>query len=177
MQSNAVLAPQKASMLWQEIVGATREACLLRQEGREAEAVQLLQEKLPATIRQWSNLCGDTPERCREALRELFAREQEAARNALLQRRLIVDEVCSRLQVRPSPAAGESVESRVVVKEALQAIQLRRRVPIDDVVGMLDALQQAERGELAEAILPVRQSHSSLSFVGQTPVGDAAGER
>ncbi|HEU5080396.1 MAG TPA: hypothetical protein VFT72_14385 [Opitutaceae bacterium] len=174
MQSNAVVTCPKASKLWQEIVGTTREACLLRQEGREQEAVDLLQQQLPVTIRQWSNSCGESPERCREMLRELFAREQEAARIAALQRRLIVDEVCSRLQVQRN--ANDSVEGRVVVKEALRPLQLRHRVPIDDVVGMLDALQQAERGELAEAILPARQNFSSLSFVSQLPYPDAARE-
>jgi hypothetical protein len=174
MQSLAAHNSQNASKLWQAIVGTTREACLLRQEGREQEAVDLLQQTLPGTIRQWSNVCGESAERCRELLRDLFNREQEAARTALLQRRLIVDEVCSRLQVQR--AAPETVESRIVVKNALQPVQLRRRVPIDDVVGMLDALQQVERGELAEALLPSRQNLNSLSFVGQRPLQDVAAE-
>lgn len=167
----------KAAALWSEIIGITREACLLRQEGREKEAVELLQQTLPAVIRRWSNSCGETPEYCREALRKLFAEEQHTARAAMVQRRLIVDEVCSRLKVRCAAArdTGEN-ESGVVLKAPVGPVQLRRRVSIDDVVGMLDALQQAERTALEEAILPVRETYSSLSSVGQRSLQDAACE-
>lgn len=165
----------KAAALWSEIIGITREACLLRQEGREKEAVELLQQTLPAVIRRWSNSCGETSEYCREALRKLFAEEQHAARAAMVQRRLIVDEVCSRLQVGCA-AVQDASASVATVKVTVGPVQLRRRVAIDDVVGMLDALQQAERAAFEEAILPVRETYSSLSSVGQRSLQDAACE-
>ncbi len=174
MESPAPITRARAHELWTEIVSTTREACLLRQEGREENAVRLLQQTLPTVIRDWSNLCGETPDRCRTLLRELFSREQETARAAMLQRRLIVDEVCARLQNRTP--RQEIVESRIFSQPAPSTLQLRRRVPIDDVVGLIDALQQTERNQIDEAVLPVRPNFSSLSFVGQTSISGEVGE-
>lgn len=167
-------SPVRASGLWQQIVEITREACVLRQEERESEAVVLLQQKLPPIIRSWSASCGAPADTCRQRLRELFASEQEQMRAALMQRRLIVDEVVSRLQVRAAATNATTSASAVVLTDATRPVQLRRRIPFNDVEGMLDALQEAERGAVTEAILPVRRALQSLSSVGHRPLTAAA---
>lgn len=171
MPSPTAATPARPA-LWDEIVGITREACLLRQEGREKEAVALLQQTLPPVIRQWSNTCGQTPEHCREELRSLFAREQQTARAVTLQRRRIVEEVCARLQAHPR--TSDAMERRTGTKVAATPIQLQRRVPIDDVVGMLDALQQVEHTVMDEAIVPLRSNYTSLSSAGHRSIPIAA---
>ena len=149
-----------AEALWCQIEENTREACLLRQEGREAEAVALLQGRLPSIIRAWSNASGHSPEACRERLRTFFQEQQERVRCAALQRKLIVDEVCSRLKVS---ARASRVAAPVSMGSTPGPVQLRRRVAIDDVVGMLDALREAEESATAEALLPARELIPSLS--------------
>jgi hypothetical protein len=164
MSFSSTVAPtfSPADALWAEIVATTREACLLRQEGREEEAVRVLQDTLPPVIRRWSAASGDTPERCRERLKALFTAEQEHMRAQMIQRRLIVDAVCSRLRVS---STGEATGRPRVVSERTRAVQLQRRVPFGDVVGMIDALNEAERSAVAEAIFPAREAVQSLSSI------------
>jgi hypothetical protein len=148
--ASAAIAPSASPrFLWNEIVRWTFEACVRRREGREAEVRGLLHERLPALIRAWSARSGLSGDGCREQLRSLFARAQECVELGSIQRRLIVEEVCSRLgpaAVRSAtrPAAGEG------------GLRLRRRVPIDDIPAMLDALAEAEFESLGESVLPLR---------------------
>jgi hypothetical protein len=115
--------------LWQQIEQGVRESCVMRCEGREPEALALLQETLPALIRAWSATCGFPPETCRQRLRELFARAQEQVAAAMLSRRLVL----------------ASIRTDNIRAGASGALYLRQRIPLDDVPGMLDALQDSER--------------------------------
>ena len=139
--------------LWNEIVRWTFEVCILRKEGKEDKVAHLLQERLPALIRNWSARSGLKPDACKEQLRSLFNRVQESVELGFIQRRLIVDEVCARLAGRMMPAAGAAKGG-----PAPASVGLRRRVSFDNVPDMLDALAEAEFEAEGERILPVRSA-------------------
>ncbi|MBI3884219.1 MAG: hypothetical protein HY302_00575 [Opitutae bacterium] len=115
--------------LWRQIESDVRESCVLRCEGRNADAVVLLHEKLPPLIREWSAASGWPAGHCRDALRQLFAKAQEQVANAVLARRLVLSSLPAGL-----PQAG---------------LQLSQRIPLTDINGMLDALGDAERSACA----------------------------
>ena len=136
--------------LWNQIVRWTFEACILRKEGREAEVCELLQARLPGLIRAWSSRSGLHAEESKRQLKSLFQRAQETVEYGTVQRRMIVEEVCSRLS-----KAGASATARLDPKGP---VQLRRRVPIGNIPDMLDALAEAESEALADAVLPLRSA-------------------
>lgn len=150
--------------LWDEIVRGTIEACILRKEGREREVAVLLQDRLPELIRAWSSRCGLAAETCRENLRALFRRVQEGVEMGYIQRRLIVEEICSRLRpaAEESAEAGGASQATVTLRTEAGPVWLRQRVAIDDVPGMLDALAEAEIETRNEAILPLRVAAPAL---------------
>jgi hypothetical protein len=125
----AVSSARNPVSIWKQIEQGVRESCVMRCEGREAEAAVMLQETLPALIREWSATCGSPAEVCRNELRELFARAQEQVAAAMLSRRLVL----------------ASIRTDNIRAGASGTLYLRRRVPIDDVPDMLDALDEAER--------------------------------
>jgi hypothetical protein len=145
----------KPQFLWNEIVRWTLEACILRKEGREAQVSELLQDRLPGLIRNWSGACGLPTETCKQNLRALFRRIQESVETGYIHRRLIVAEVCANLATQP---AGPSIPAG-----ERGPVRLRRRVPIDDVSGMLDAVAEAELETRAEAILPMRRAALAMT--------------
>lgn len=146
-------------LLWNEIVRWTFEACILRREGEEAKVSELLCGRLPALIQVWSRGCQQPPEECKQQLRALFARAQESVEVGYIQRRLIVEEVCSRLgRANNVPNADLRVPAREDGKSAPAGVHLRRRIPLEDVPGMLDALAEAEGETFAESVLPIRRS-------------------
>ncbi len=118
-----------AASIWKQIEHGVRESCVMRCEGRESEAMALLQEALPSLIREWSATCGSTGEVCRNLLRELFAKAQEQVAAAMLSRRLVL----------------ASIRADNVRAGASGTLHLRRRIPLDDVPDLLDALQESER--------------------------------
>ena len=107
-----------------------REACVLRAEGREADATAMLRDAVQPLIAQWARTSGLTTPECQQALRVLFARVQEQVATAVVCKRMVLRsaEVQARLGARPSGA-----------------VQVHRRVPIGDIPGMLDALDEGER--------------------------------
>lgn len=160
----SAISSSNPRFLWNEIVRWTFEACILRKEGKEDRVATLLQERLPALIRAWSSRCGLAPDACKEQLRSLFVRVQEQVELGFIQRRLIVEEICSRMGAQPAP------------RPAAAPMGLRRRVPFDDVPGMLDALAEAEMEAQGEAVLPVRSALApmvSLNFA-EEPAGQVA---
>jgi hypothetical protein len=145
--------------LWNEIVRWTFEVCILRREGHEDAVTPLLRDRLPPLIQAWSKRCGHSADRCQQELRALFARVQESVEVGFIHRRLIVQEVCSRL-AGPGGVAALAVHSAVSdrTKAKPAGIHLRRRIPLDDVPEMLDALAEAEVADFGEKILPVRSA-------------------
>ena len=152
---NATSADPK--LLWNEIVRWTFEVCILRREGNEEAVTPLLRDRLPPLIQAWSRRCGHSADRCQQELRALFARVQESVEHGFIHRRLIVQEVCSRL-AGPGGAVALAVHSAdsAARKPRPAGIHLRRRIPLDDVPEMLDALAEAELADFGESILPVR---------------------
>ncbi len=106
---------------------------MLRAEGRESEAVAILQHRLPGLITAWSRGSGLAGERCQMMLRELFARVQQQVATAKICKRLVLQS----LGADESRAEGSAPRSA--------PLQVRRRVPLDDIPGMLDALDEDER--------------------------------
>ncbi len=135
--SASVAAPaSRSAELWRAIEDNVREACLLRAEDREAEAILILQETLPPLIGDWSRTAGLDVPAAQQALREMFARVQQQVANAALCRRLVLRSL------------GQTAAPGTVPAPAA-TFQLRRRVPIGDVPGMLDALGETERAQEA----------------------------
>jgi hypothetical protein len=133
-------------LLWNEIVRWTFEVCILRREGNETAVAPLLRDRLPPLIQAWSRNSGHSAEGCRQQLRALFSRVQESVEIGCIHRRMIVEEVCTRLG-----AAGTPIHASRPV-----GIHLRRRISLDDVPEMLDALAEAELAGHGESILPLR---------------------
>jgi len=156
------LRPVKEPMdtRWAEIKHWTMEACVLRAEGREAAALRVLQERMPALIRDWSEHCGLVKPAAQELLRRMFAETQEFIARGMTQRRLITAMLMTDTQgeiaatsARVSPA---SVAARTTV------VGLRRHVPVADIEGMLDGLAEAEHEARREALWPLR-SHATYA--------------
>ncbi len=126
----------RSAELWRAIEDNVREACLLRAEDREAEAILILQETLPPLIGDWSRTAGLDVPAAQQALREMFARVQQQVANAALCRRLVLRSLGQSAAPVPLPAPAAT-------------FQLRRRVPLGDVPGMLDALGETERAQSA----------------------------
>ncbi len=144
------LVGEPADPRWAELERWTLEACLLRAEGREAEAVGVLQERIPGLIRAWSEAAGLARPVVQERLRTMFADAQRFVARGLAHRRLITAELAGRAEGRPTVAAG--------VAGSGGRLGLRRAVAVDDVVGMLDGLAEAEREVRREAIWPMRSA-------------------
>jgi hypothetical protein len=122
--------PARSAEFWPEIEESVLEACMLRAEGRESEAIAILQNKLPPLIGRWSRGAGLPAEYCQQVLRELFARVQQQVATAAICKRFVLRSVI------PGVARPSAVP---------QPVEVRRRVPIDDIPGMLDALDEGER--------------------------------
>lgn len=153
------LAEASAGARWAEIERWTLEACVLRAEGREAEAVGVLQERMPALIRDWSARCGLPRAAVQERLRSMFAQTQEFVARGVAQRRLITSELIARgRDVSTGDAARRLDPSRMIDAAAPAMIGLRRQVAVGDVVGMLDGLVEAERETRREAVWPLRSA-------------------
>lgn len=140
--------------LWAALEDAVREACTLRAEGLENDAIRILQEVLPGMIGRWSRSASRPAAECQQRLRELFARVQQQVATAQVCKRLVLRSLEASNRQAPLPAA---------------AVRLQRRVPIDDIPGMLDALDEGER-------LATRRQNDFLSAT-RTPAttGGAAG--
>lgn len=121
---------REEASLWTALEDAVREACTLRAEGLEKDAIRILQEVLPTMIGRWSRAAGRPAAECQQRLRELFARVQQQVATA---------QVCKRLVLRSLETSNP--EARL----SSSAVRLQRRVPIDDIPGMLDALDEGER--------------------------------
>ena len=144
---------------WSELERWTLEACVLRAEGREAEAVRVLQERMPGLIREWSVHCRLSKPVIQERLRRMFADKQDFVARGLAQRRLITSELIARgrdVAAGTNTDATVSVANRPVATRPPGPVGLRQRVPLSDVVGMLDGLAEAEREARREAIWPLR---------------------
>lgn len=128
--SPTLAPPARTAELWRLIEASVSEACVLRAEGREPEAIAIVQGKLPAFISEWSRGAGHSSERCQTVLRDLFARVQQQVATATICKRLVLQSF--------EPAATRSGAAATVG-------QIRRRVPLDDIPGMLDALDEDER--------------------------------
>lgn len=140
--------PARTAELWRAIEDSVCEACVLRAEGREPEAIIIVQQKLPAMIAHWSRGAGLAAEHCRQTLRELFARVQQQVATAT---------ICKRLVLR-------SVDAAAPVRDVnSQHVQIRRRVPLDDIPAMLDALDESERSAVFR-----RQNFPSSALTAKT---------
>ncbi len=151
---------EPADARWAELERWTLEACVLRAEGREAEAVRVLQERMPSLIRDWSTHCRLPKPSIQERLRRMFADKQDFVARGLAQRRLITSELIARgrdIEASiPRPANASSAQGSGASVRSTAPVGLRQRVPLGDVVGMLDGLAEAEREARREAIWPLR---------------------
>jgi hypothetical protein len=103
---------------------------MLRAEGREPAAIQILQHSLPPLVAEWSRGAGKPSEQCQQRLRELIAQVQQQVATAAM---------CKRLVLRSVAPERPRTEARS------EAVQVSRRVPLADIPGMLDALEEGER--------------------------------
>ena len=140
-------AAARTAALWDEIERTVHHSCTLRCEHREDEAATLLQQTLPALIRDWSAISGLSTENCRNALRQLFDQAQERVATAILCKRLVLGSLGGPDTNESLPAnASTSRPARLVsAPPAGDRLHVRRRVPIGDIAGMLDALDETDR--------------------------------
>lgn len=137
---------------WTELERWTLEACVLRAEGREDEAVRVLQERMPALIRDWSTHSRLAKPEIQERLRHMLAEKQDFVARGLAQRRLITSALLAEAR-----AGNPEIPPALARRAAASApVALHRRVPLDDIVGMLDGLAEAEREARREALWPLR---------------------
>lgn len=181
MSASATLAPASSAPVvgsaaardsWAEIEHWTLEACVLRAEGRESEAVRVLQERIPDLIRAWSACCGLPRAEVQERLRRMFADTQDLVARGIAQRRIITAELLAARE-RPDRSVGSGVGTGAGARTASAAgsaftpvaaagssgpVGLRRAVPFGDISGMLDGLAEAEQEARREAIWPLRSA-------------------
>ena len=147
---------------WAEIEHWTLEACVLRAEGREGDAVRVLQERIPDLIRAWSACCGLPRGEVQERLRRMFSDTQDLVARGIAQRRIITAELLAARGSGGAPgSAGGAVSPAVaaaVAGGATVPVGLRRAVPFGDVAGMLDGLAEAEREARRETLWPLRSA-------------------
>lgn len=122
--------PEPTADRWRRIDALVSEACVLRAEGREPEAIAIVQQTLPPLIAQWARGSGLAGEKCQQVLRELFARVQQQVATAAICKRLVLQSI-DPTATRPDDGNGP--------------LQIRRRVPLGDIPAMLDALDEGER--------------------------------
>ncbi len=119
-----------AEELWWAIEVSVREACVLRIERREPEAIMILQQELPQLIEPWSRNTGLPSAVCQQKLRLLFTRVQQEVATALVCKRLVLQSI--------APGKGRHGEMS-------ESVHVNRNVPLDDIPDMLDALEEGER--------------------------------
>ena len=148
--TSATLAPMPGPSasnadVWSSLESAAREACVLRAEGREAEALAVLGERLPGLIEVWSAGAGLTTEKAKQALRDMFTRVQQQVATASIARRLVLSSIQVRPEVGSVPGTASLTPGEAAVMRTGSRVSLHRRVPIGDIRGMLDALDEGER--------------------------------
>jgi hypothetical protein len=135
---------QTTQEAWLALMRTTYKACLLRKDGREIEAAQLLGGELPEMIRKWSSRSGLSAAQCKDRLRSLFARAQEQIELSVLQRPSLIMEVCDRISAHGNPGDESPAPTGATATAVVRSIHLRQRIPIGDVSEMLDAIAEAE---------------------------------
>lgn len=76
--------------LWKKIGDDFRQACLLRREGKAAEANEILEKQLPVTISGWARVCGLREVERRDRLNQLFETEQRRIDDIWLSQQIIL---------------------------------------------------------------------------------------
>lgn len=135
---------------WADLEHWTLEACLLRAEGRVDEAAQVMRDRMPTLVRDWTEHCGLNEATVLERLRRLFTDTQHSVARTLAQRRIIQ----TRLSTPPHLFANLA---QVDAPLHTRAVGLRHHVAIDDIAGMLDGLAEVERDARRAALWPQHQ--------------------
>lgn len=143
----------RTTELWQAVESSIREACVLRAEGREPAAIEILQHKLPPLVSEWSRGTGLPGEHCQTMLREMIAQVQQQVATAAICRRLVLQSV--------SPGAARTAGRS-------ESVHVSRRVPFADIPGMLDALEEGER------MAAFRRQHFPSHAAALVPAGARA---
>lgn len=125
------------------------EACLLRAEGRIDEAAQVMRDRMPTLVRDWTEHCGLNEATVLERLRRLFADTQHSVARTLAQRRTIQSRLAT-----PSAARPFTNPAQIDAPLYARPVGLRHHVAIDDIAGMLDGLAEVERDARRAALWP-----------------------
>lgn len=130
--------------LWKRITENFRQACLLRREGKAAEATEILEKRLPEVIAAWSRVSGlREPER-RDRLNELFEAEQKRVDDIWLSQQIILRQM--RDILIPSLCLQVAEEVREVME-----------LQMEHVTAALASISQAPTRQIAppaNAVLP-----------------------
>lgn len=130
--------------LWKRIAEDFRQACLLRREGKAAEATEILEKRLPEVIAAWSRVSGlREPER-RDRLNELFEAEQKRVDDIWLSQQIILRQM--RDILIPSLCLQVAEEVREVME-----------LQMEHVTAALASISQAPTRQIAppaNAVLP-----------------------
>lgn len=145
-----VRVDQRYDRRWADLEHWTLEACLLRAEGRVEEAAQVMRDRMPTLVRDWTEHCGLNEATVLERLRRLFTDTQHSVARTLAQRRIIQ----TRLSTPPHLFANLA---QVDAARHTRPVGLRHHVAIDDIAGMLDGLAEVERDARRAALWPHHQ--------------------
>jgi hypothetical protein len=157
------LNPQtiESQRLWGQLVADFRLACMLRREGKQAEANQIINEKLPITIARWSQVDGRSSSDKQAALKAMFADEQghgesvDYAPQVLAAK--LADSLLPALRRHVSEELREGIaqqfrswqNSFLLSNRASGNGQNSRRVRFDDIPGVIDALLAEQSADWA----------------------------
>lgn len=118
------MAAVSPSKLKESIRQSFRKACLMRLDGKEADAVKILQEELPALIKEWHELDGCEPAEVEGLLAEELARTESA--------HWVVKELENRVKKGfegvLTPSQAEAMHTVLEAKHQLEIANLRAQV-------------------------------------------------
>jgi hypothetical protein len=151
----------ESQRLWNQIVADFRLACFLRREGKQSEATQIIQEKLPLTIARWSQVDSRSSSDKQAALKTMFATEQGQSESsdytpqALAAK--LADSLLPALRRHVSEELREGIAQQfrswqnnfLLSNRASGNGQSSRRVRFDDIPGVIDVLLAEQSADWA----------------------------
>jgi hypothetical protein len=158
--------PSNNQSLWRQLVAEYRQACWLRREGREAEANQIVNEKLPVCIANWSNQDGRTAVEKKAALETMFSAEQSNVDSWLFAHQMLAGKLSSSLLPAIRQQVGEEVREMLSTQShpRTPAKQSRwgegrtggsQRVRFDDIPAVIDSLLSEQAADYGARCTPI----------------------
>lgn len=159
-------ATQPPDALWQQIVQAYRQLCVLQRQARRAESNRFLHDELPARILAWAELDGADGAAKARRLDHMFQREQRRLADVwlledLMEHRLRTDvlpALSARIDTEVQRAMQRHVPNRTPLQTSVRdpwpastpeplsvAASQPARVSVGDIPSIIDLIFEQER--------------------------------